>query len=153
MNAHRFSLGLGLFLMASAAVATTPATCGLAIEQPWVRAAPPGAMMMAGYATLTNSCAKALVVASATAGDFGDISIHETVIENGVSRMRPLPHLLVPAKGQVVLAPGGGHLMLMQPRRALAEGDKTRVDFVLADGRHVGADFPVRREAPPSPGR
>lgn len=110
-------------------------------------------MMMAGYATITNTCDHELAVASASSPDFGDTSIHETVIENGMSRMRPVTRLVVPAKGHFVLAPGGGHLMLMQPRHALAEGDKARVEFVLADGRWVAADFPVRREAPPLPGR
>ena len=153
MNAHRFFLGLSLFLSASAAVAATPTACGLAIEQPWVRAAPPGAMIMAGYAKLTNSCSKAIVVTSAVSPDFGGTSIHETVIENGVSKMRPMPHLVVPARGQVVLAPGGGHLMLMQPKRTVAEGDKMRIEFGLTDGRRVVAEFPVRREAPPNPGR
>ena len=44
--------------------------------------------------------------------------------------------------------PGGLHLMLMRPLRPLAAGDVARLRLVLADGRRVYAEFPVRREAP-----
>jgi len=38
--------------------------------------------------------------------------------------------------------------MLMQPLRALKEGDKAGVRLVLADGRRVFSEFPVLKEAP-----
>jgi copper(I)-binding protein len=39
--------------------------------------------------------------------------------------------------------------MLMGPVRELPEGAHARIRLVLADGRRVFAEFPVRREAPP----
>ena len=151
MNARHIGWGLGLLLAASAAVAATstkPADCGLHIEQPWIRAAPPGAMMLAGYAKVSNSCATPATIVGVEGPDFGDASIHETLVENGVSRMRAAGQLTVPAHGQLLFAPGGAHLMLMEPKRMLAEGGRTALRLVLADGRKVSADFVVRRDPP-----
>ena len=38
--------------------------------------------------------------------------------------------------------------MLMKPLRPLAEGDRARLRLVLADGRRIYAEVPVRRSAP-----
>jgi hypothetical protein len=145
MNAKSLFAGLLPLLLASAAVAATPA-CQPRIEQAWIRAAPPGATVLAAYATIKNPCAQAVAVAEVSGVDFGMAMIHATTVENGMSRMRAMGSLSVPAKGEAVLAPGGSHIMLMQPRRELHEGDKVRLALKLADGRVLSADFVVRRE-------
>ena len=50
--------------------------------------------------------------------------------------------------GEVVFAPGGRHIMLMEPLRALKAGDKVRITFTLSDGTKVAADFAVLRDPP-----
>lgn len=147
MNALRLALGLTLVLSASAAVGA-PATCAPVIESPWVRAAPPGAASLAGYLVLRNPCAAPVEVADVESKDFGMPMIHRTVIEDGVSRMRPAGKLVVAPGESLRFEPGGLHLMLMRPLGPLAEGDVAHVRLVLADGRRVYAEFPVRREAP-----
>ena len=64
--------------------------------------------------------------------------------------MRHAGDLVVPAGGELRFAPGGLHLMLMRPGRDFAEGDTVRIALVLADGRTLEAEFPVRRDAPPA---
>ncbi|HEU0153323.1 MAG TPA: copper chaperone PCu(A)C [Arenimonas sp.] len=118
------------------------------IESPWVRAAPPGAASLAGYLVLRNRCAAPVEVADVESMDFGMPMIHRTVVEDGVSRMRPAGKLVVAPGGSLRFEPGGLHLMLMRPLQPLAEGDVARIRLVLADGRRVFATFPVRREAP-----
>ena len=115
-------LGLGLLACASAAVAATPA-CVPTVEKAWVRAAPPGAMMLAAYATVRNPCPAALVVTGVESGDFAMAMMHETLIENGVSKMRHAQSLPLPARGELRFEPGGRHVMLMQPRHAIKAGD------------------------------
>ena len=151
MNGKRILLGLALALAASAAVATPSAkapACGVTVANAWVRAAPPMSMQLAGYASLKNDCAKAAIVSSVSSNDFGMAMIHQTVVENGVSKMRHADSLAIPAKGSAGFAPGGWHLMLMDPMRELKPGDKVVLVFRLADGREFAADFPVLREAP-----
>jgi hypothetical protein len=147
MNGKGGLLGLALSLCASAAVAAKPA-CGLKIERAWVRAAPPGAAMLAGYATVKNDCAKPIAIVGVESLDFAEAMIHRTVIENGVSRMLHAARLEVPAKGKLQFAPGGMHLMLMRPNRSLPPGSTARIRLVLADGRRAFTEYEVRREAP-----
>jgi copper(I)-binding protein len=147
MNVRAVSLGLSLLILSSAAVAAEPA-CQPSIDKAWVRAAPPGATMMAGYAVLRNSCATPFVVDGIAAGDFAMSMIHETQIQDGVSQMRHAGLLSLPAHGQLVFAPGGRHLMLMHPKRVLKEGDKVRLTLKLAGGRDISADFIVRKDPP-----
>src|SRR5438552_2379337 len=99
MNGKQFFLGFALASLASAAIAApsdkAPA-CRLEIKNAWVRAAPPMSMQLAGYASLENLCGKPATVSSVNSRDFGMAMIHETVIENGVSKMRQTAALTIP---------------------------------------------------------
>lgn len=147
MNVLRLCLGLCLLLSASAAVGAEPA-CSPKIEQAWVRAAPPGARSLAGYLVLRNPCAAAVEVVDVESRDFGMPMIHRTEQVDGVSRMRPAGRLVVAAGAELRFEPNGLHLMLMKPLRPLAAGDAVRLRLVLADGRRLYAEVPVRRSAP-----
>lgn len=150
MNAPSFILGLLLLAGASAAVAK-PGDCLPVAGQAWIRAAPPGATALAGYAVLRNPCAKPFVVTDVSSADFAMGMIHETVVDKGISRMRHAKSMVVPARGVLEFEPGGKHMMLMHPRRVLKEGDRVRLVLKLADRRTIDIDAVVRREAPGKP--
>lgn len=146
MNGWRLLAGLGLALCSSAAIGAE--ACRPVVDRPWVRAAPPGAASLAGYLVLRNPCDAPVEVVGVESKDFGIPMIHRTVDEGGVSRMRPAGRMVL-APGEVLrFEPGGLHLMLMRPLRPLAEGDVAGVRLVLADGRRLYAEYPVRRTAP-----
>jgi copper(I)-binding protein len=147
MNAFRLCLGLTLWLSASAAVGAV-SDCAPVLEKAWVRAAPPGASTLAGYLVLRNPCAAAVEVVDVESRDFGMPMIHRTEQVDGVSRMRPAGRMVVAAGAVLRFEPGGLHLMLMKPLRPLAEGDAVRLRLVLADGRRLYAEVPIRRSAP-----
>ena len=147
MNVSRFAMGFVLACSASASVGAAP-DCAPVIEQAWVRAAPPGATTLAGYLRLSNPCEAPVVVTGVESRDFGMPMIHRSDVVDGVSRMRHVGELTLAPGDSLVFEPGGLHLMLMKPLRPLAEGDSVGVRLVLADGRRVFAQFPVRREAP-----
>ena len=147
MNARSMLLGSMLLSCASAAVAAA-SDCRPEIVNAWIRAVPPGATTLAGYANVRNSCRKQAVLVAVSGVDFGMATLHETRIESGISKMQHMDALTIPAGVTAKLEPGGQHLMLMQPRRELREGDRTRLTFRLDDGSKVTADFTVRRQAP-----
>jgi copper(I)-binding protein len=147
MNASRLLLGLLLAGHASAAVVAEQ-TCAPVIGQGWVRAAPPGASTLAGYLVLSNACGRDVVVTDVESLDFGAPMIHRSEVVDGVSRMRPAGELSLPAGGELRFEPGGLHLMLMRPLRPLAQGDVVRLRLVLADGRRLYAELPIRRDPP-----
>jgi copper(I)-binding protein len=59
--------------------------------------------------------------------------------------MRPVAKLRLAAHGTAVLAPGGFHLMLMQPTARVAPGAKIAIAFKLDDGRTMVGEFTARK--------
>lgn len=135
---------LGAPAAAQAGDAIAPAACAPRIVDGWLRSPPMPMPMLAGFARIENPCDGDVAVTGAESGAFARVDLHETTVVDGVSRMRPVARLAVPAGGEAVLQPGGLHLMLMQPATPLAEGDVARVELLLGDGRRIGADFSVR---------
>jgi copper(I)-binding protein len=120
------------------------------LRDAWIRLAP-GTMampMLAGFGRIENPCAKAVAVVGAGSPAFGDVSLHRTSMEDGISRMRPVSALPIPAGGVAVMAPGGLHLMLMQPASPLKAGMKVPVTFRLQDGRELRGELLARSVAP-----
>jgi copper(I)-binding protein len=142
--------GAAFFLILAMTLSADGVTAGrLTVESPWIRAAPPGAMMLAGYAILRNSGDAPVIVQGATSAAFGDVSLHETVEVGGVERMRALGAVEIAPGADVVLAPGGKHLMLMRPAQATESGTVVKIHFDTNDPAGADADFVVRDDAPP----
>jgi copper(I)-binding protein len=114
------------------------------VHDGWVRLGPGSMDMVAGYARIDNTCAAPVEIVSASSPAFADVSLHETRIENGISRMRALTVLPVAAHASVSFAPGGLHLMLMQPTLPLKPGDQVSIEFTLRDGRSIPGRFELR---------
>ena len=97
----------------------------LVITQVWSRATPGGAKIAGGYLTIENkgTAPDRLIGGS---GDFaGKVEVHEMAMNNGVMTMRSLDKGLAIEPGKTVkLAPGGYHLMLMDLKSPLKQGEK-----------------------------
>lgn len=125
-------------------VANSFASGHLVVENAWIRAAPPGATMLAGYASLRNTGDAAIVVNGASSADFGSVTLHESVNESGVERMRPLKDFSIASGARVDFAPGGKHFMLMDPKRELKAGDSAKIHISTKADHGVDAEFIVR---------
>ncbi len=117
----------------------------LSILEPWIRAAPPGAMVLAGYMTLRNVGENEITIDKVSSPDFAMIEMHRTVVQNGMARMLPQDSLVIPAGGELRLQPGGLHLMMMQPRRALRAGDAIKLLLHGKDARIIVTEALVRK--------
>lgn len=115
----------------------------LVVSEAWIREAPPGATMLAGYAKLENAGDEPVSVLTVQSDAFRMASLHETVVADGVSKMRELHRLDLAPGATVALEPGGKHLMLMQPRQEVHAGDKIDVRFLLGDGTRKETVFEV----------
>ncbi|WP_291711530.1 copper chaperone PCu(A)C [Bradyrhizobium sp.] len=125
----------------------------LVISQAWSRATPRGAKTGGGFLTIENkgSAPDRLVAVS---GDFADkIEVHEMAVKNGVMTMRAVENGLTIEPGKTVtLAPGGYHLMMLDLKAPLKQGDKLPVTLqfekagtvvVTLDVQGVGAKGPA----------
>ena len=139
-------VGVLLALCAFEAAAAAPAC--VTVEQGWVRLTPAAMRMAAGFARIRNGCAGEVVVIGAGSKAFADVSLHETTVTEGVSRMREIERLPIAAGASVELKPGGLHLMLMQPEVPLTDGAQLPLRLSLENGTKVDGMLQVRREAP-----
>ena len=115
----------------------------LEVDSPWIRKAPPGSRVLAGYMTFFNHGATPITLVNVTSPDFESAEIHRTVIEDGVARMLPVERLAIPANGRIALEPGGRHLMLFNPARPLHAGDSATLIIHLADSAEIRLSVPV----------
>lgn len=73
------------------------------------------------------------------------VEIHTTQMEDNVMRMRPLPDgLEIPAGGQVILEPGGYHLMLMGLQHDLVAGERLPLTLTFASGKQLTIEAEIR---------
>jgi hypothetical protein len=114
----------------------------------WIRQAPPGVGVLAGYFVLTNLTDKPLTLTAVESPDFGSVEIHRSFIKNGVEEMEPASNIAIPAKGSVEFKPGSYHLMMMQPKKNLFAGDMASVTLTFSDGSQLALLAQVRRDPP-----
>jgi periplasmic copper chaperone A len=140
-------------LLAAPARADDVRVGDLVISQGWSRATPGGAKIGGGYLSIENkgSVPDRLIAVS---GDIaGKIEIHEMAVKDGVMTMRPLEDGLAIAPGKMVkLAPGGFHLMRMNLKNPLKQGDKVSVTLEFEKAGKVTASLDVQGVGAPGPG-
>lgn len=134
--------------LCAASVSAQARGCSARVVEGWVRLPPMAMPMMAGFGRIENPCATPLTIVGVSSPAFGDSSLHETRLVDGVSRMRAMPELRIAPDGNAVLKPGGLHLMLMQPHAPLKPGSKVVVEFKLKDGGVLRGELEARKPAP-----
>lgn len=123
------------------------ATAGFAgelrFDEFWVAETPPGAMATAGFATIANTGAAEVTITGAESSACKRVEFHRTETSDGVARMTRQSRLAVPPGGELELAPGGTHLMLIGPA-ALHAGERVSITFELASGEKLTREAEVR---------
>ncbi len=112
----RLSILIALLMSACSTESGPP----LAVSHVEVTRPMPGMSMSAGYFVLRNDSSEPTRITSVSSPQFGSVEMHETIIENDISRMREIPEVIVPPGDQVVFERGGKHLMLMRASEDLS---------------------------------
>jgi copper(I)-binding protein len=116
----------------------------ITVEHPWSRATPGGAQVGAGYLTIQNEGDAPDRLVSATAEIAGRTQIHQMSMVDGVMKMRELTDgLPVPAKGSVTLEPNAYHLMFLDLKRPLKEGEEFSGTLTFEKAGTVDVTFEV----------
>lgn len=120
----------------------------LAIGHPWSLALAPGAPTVAGYLTITNNGAAADTLIGVETDQAESVSMHQSVMEKGMSRMLPVKSLEIASGKTVTFGPSSYHLMLVKPKGALPVGSHFFVTLRFQRAGAVKADFVVQASPP-----
>lgn len=116
----------------------------LVIRQPWSRATAGAAKVGAGYMTITNTGSEPDRLIGGSLPQAGKFEVHEMRMDNNVMTMRPITGGLEIKPGQTVtLAPGGYHVMFMQLKEPLKEGEILKGDLVFEKAGTVPVEYKV----------
>ncbi|WP_237068605.1 copper chaperone PCu(A)C [Microbulbifer guangxiensis] len=110
----------------------------------FVRETLPGLNTSAAYLELDNGADRDLRLVGVQLSNRpgGVASLHTTEERDGISRMRPLKVLPIPAGQTLKMAPGGLHVMLEGVR--LRAGDSLSLELQFANGETRAVTLPVR---------
>lgn len=152
---HRAAFCLAALLAAAFATGAAKAhevkNEGMAIKHPWVRGTVQGTAATAGYAKITNTgkAADRLIGASLEGAEKAEL--HETAVENGIARMRPIEGGLLIEPGRTVeLKPAGAHIMFSGLKTTYDEDSYVDGTLIFEKAGTVKLDFFVETSAKPA---
>ena len=124
----------------------------VSVQDPYVRLAPPNAAATAAFMVIRNTGDKDVKVVKADNPVSKATELHTHLNEGGVMKMRPVPAIEIRAKGEAVLRPGGLHVMMIDLKVPMKEGDSVPITLTFDDGSSKQVDAKVlRATAVPAP--
>jgi len=115
----------------------------IVVDNPWGRSSPMAAANGAFYMTIEGSNVDDRLVA-AYASVCGATELHQTIVTDGVMRMRQAEGgIEIPAGGEALLEPGGYHVMCINKDVEFKVGDiiPVTLTFELAEMQTVDAEI------------
>lgn len=126
----------------AAVAADAPLSATVTASDCWIRNMPAPAPS-GGFLVFHNTGAQVNLL-GAQSPDYGDVMVHQTTEESGMSKMSMVHQVTLPAAGQLAFKPGSYHIMLEQARDGLKVGDHVQIDFALDNGERVTAQCEVK---------
>jgi len=125
----RFTLSMSL------ALATFAVSAQVTVSEPWVRATVPQQKATGAFMKLQSAQDAKLVSAKSPLA--GVVEVHEMAMDAGVMKMRAIDGLALPIGKAVELKPGSYHVMLMDLKSQVKEGDAVplTLTFETKDGK------------------
>ena len=137
---------LSLSPLLAALCAALPAAAQTTVSDAWVRGTVAQQKVTGAFMTLTSAQGGKLL--SATSPAAGVVEVHEMAMEGNTMKMRAVPVLDLPAGKAVQLKPGGFHVMLIDLKQPLKEGDTVPITLNVEgkDGKKevLSVNAPVR---------
>lgn len=139
-------LALGVVL---GVVSTAAAMAGaLKVEDAWVFAVPPGTSDTAAFMRLINSGTTSVRLTGGTTPAADRVEPMITTQSEGRTGMASVPAITIPAGGEVVLKPGGDHLMIYGLKSSLRPGQTITLTLTIQPGELLTLKVPILKRAP-----
>ena len=137
------SIGLALAWPAPRAPAHEATKGGIVIAHPWMRATPGNVTVGVAFGEIKAERGKSDRLVGAKTPAAGRAEIHEHILEKGVAKMRPVASVAVRGGTSVVLGPGAHHIMLLDLKAPLKEGDLVPITFVFEKAGEITIEATV----------
>jgi len=139
-------------IVLSAALLSSAAMAQVTVKDAWVRATVAQQKATGAFMQLQSAQDAKLVAAQSPVA--GVVEVHEMAMDGGVMKMRAVPAVALPAGKAVELKPGGYHVMLMDLKGQVKDGDTVPVTLVVEgkDGKrqNIEVKAPARTMAQPA---
>jgi copper(I)-binding protein len=119
----------------------------IAVEDPFARASAGPAKVGAVFMIVKNSGAAADALVAAESPVAARAELHTHIKDGDVMRMRQVSSIDVPAGGTVSLQPGGLHIMLIDLKEPLRQGETFPLTLTFAKAGTVAVYVPVKSPA------
>ena len=142
---HPVKIVVALLLLAAVGCGQEHTGDPIVVRDAWIREPPPRSPA-AGYLVIENRGGEpvALVAVATEAAERAEIHVME--YKDDRMTMRRVEELQVPAGAEVALKPGGTHLMLMELRQSLRDGDEVELVLHFDDGKEKRIQMPVQKK-------
>ncbi len=139
------SLAALVLCAASPLYAAGSAADNVSASEPYVRLVPPGQKVTGAFVVFKNADDKDHKVVKAESAAANVAELHTHVNEGGMMKMRQVKDIEIKAKGETELKPGSLHIMLIDLKQQLKEGENVAITVTFEDGSSKKIDAPVRK--------
>ena len=116
----------------------------ISVEDAWARPVPAAGGNGAVFFRLVNAGNEADQLIGGESPVAGAVEVHRTTMDEGVMQMEHIPGLEVPAKREVLLEPGGYHVVLIGVNTSLALGDTLPITLRFEKSGETQMEVQVR---------
>ena len=117
----------------------------LLIINPAIRATPPNAPVSGGYLTIKNNGTSSEFLLGASVAFAVKAQLHEMLMQDEIMKMREVAgRIEITAGGEVVLKPGGLHVMFMKIDQQMKAGNHYKVVLKFQNAGEVEVKFHVK---------
>ena len=138
---------LRINLLAAMAFVSVAASAQTTVKDAWVRGTVAPQKATGAFMQITSAQGGKLVSAQSPVA--GVTEVHEMAMDGNVMKMRAVPALELPAGKAVELKPGGYHVMLMDLKQPLQDGESVPLTLVVEgkDGKRETLELRVPEKA------
>jgi periplasmic copper chaperone A len=115
---------------------------GVSVESNGLRPSSSIEAPSAAYLVLRGD-GRSMTLTRVTSTEAFDIEIHESFRANGMTSMRPVERIDIPADGEVAMRPGGLHLMIFGISETARAAEKLPLTLEFADGTRLTVEVSV----------
>lgn len=115
------------------------------IENVRVRLPAPGMKNTGMFMEISNSDTVEHTIVKATGTDSNIVELHDHINTNGVMQMREIKEIRLKPGSKTVLKPGSLHVMLIDIKKELKEGEDIEVGLVFSNNETINVKGPVQK--------